>query len=216
MKVISNGHSSLLNETTTSEKVEEKRLQALSRRISKRLKEESWVKVLGSEFEQTYFRSIVSLLSTERKDNKQVFPPEELIFNAFNLCPLFNVKVVLLGQDPYHGPGQAMGLSFSVPAGVTVPPSLKNMFKELQSDIPIESKESAIKFPKNGNLEGWAQQGVLLLNTVLTVRAHQPDSHAGVGWEKFTDAAIKAVNNHTNGVVFLLWGAKAQKKKNAH
>lgn len=160
--------------------------------------EENWHKALQSEFSAPYFSELKSFLQEEKKHHT-VYPPGKLIFNAFNLTPLPQVKVVILGQDPYHGPGQAHGLCFSVPQGTPAPPSLKNIFKELQANVNF-------KIPAQGNLEKWAQQGVLLLNTTLSVREAKPTSHAGKGWETFTDAAIRAVSNQRNDVVFLLWG----------
>lgn len=166
--------------------------------------EESWKEVLIGEFQQDYFAKLKEFLVDEKSKNV-VYPPGPLIFNAFNFTPFNDVKVVLLGQDPYHGPGQAHGLCFSVPNGVQKPPSLINIFKEIQTDL-------GIPFPKTGNLEKWAKQGVLLLNTTLTVRAHQAGSHQKKGWEQFTDAAITAISRNRTGVVFLLWGAYAQAK----
>ena len=166
--------------------------------------EESWKLVLQNEFQKDYFLKLKEFLVEEKK-SQVVYPPGSQIFNAFNFTPFHNVKVILLGQDPYHGPGQAHGLCFSVPNGVQKPPSLINIFKEIQTDI-------GLPFPKGGNLEGWAKQGVLLLNATLTVRAHQAGSHQKKGWEQFTDAAIAAVNNNLQGVIFLLWGAYAQAK----
>lgn len=165
----------------------------------------SWYEVLKNQFDSDYFVGLKSFLVDE-KSHYRIFPPGSLIFNAFNLTPLQNVKVVILGQDPYHGMGQAHGLAFSVPEGVSFPPSLRNIFKELQADI-------GISIPYTGSLEGWARQGVLLLNTTLTVRESQPMSHAGHGWEAFTDAAIKAVSDHRENVVFMLWGSHAASKK---
>ena len=165
----------------------------------------SWYEVLKNQFDSDYFVGLKSFLVDE-KCHYRVFPPGSLIFNAFNLTPLQNVKIVILGQDPYHGLGQAHGLAFSVPEGVSFPPSLRNIFKELQTDI-------GINIPYTGSLEGWARQGVLLLNTTLTVRESQPMSHAGHGWEVFTDAAIKAVSDYRDNVVFMLWGSHAASKK---
>jgi uracil-DNA glycosylase len=166
--------------------------------------EESWKEVLMDEFRQEYFVKLKEFLVEERK-KYVVYPPGAMMFNAFNYTPFNDVKVVLLGQDPYHGPGQAHGLCFSVSDGIQKPPSLINIFKEIQSDIGIPS-------PNGGNLEKWAKQGVLLLNATLTVRAHQAGSHQKKGWEQFTDAAITAVSKNKTGVVFLLWGAYAQAK----
>lgn len=166
--------------------------------------EESWKEVLKEEFQKDYFVSLKKFLVEEKK-TQVVYPPGPLIFNAFNHTPFNNVKVVLLGQDPYHGPGQAHGLCFSVPNGVQKPPSLVNIFKEINSDLGIPT-------PKGGNLEKWANQGVLLLNATLTVRANQAGSHQKKGWEQFTDAAIMALSKNRAGIVFLLWGAYAQAK----
>ncbi|HEX4372873.1 MAG TPA: uracil-DNA glycosylase [Puia sp.] len=168
--------------------------------------EDSWKKVLHHEFSQPYFAGIVSFLKAEKAAGKTVYPPGKFIFNAFNTTPFDKVKIVLLGQDPYHGPGQAHGLSFSVPNGVAQPPSLVNIFKELHKDV-------GIPIPKNGNLTHWAQQGVLLLNASLTVRANEPMSHAKIGWAKFTNAVIQKVSEEKNNVVFLLWGKFAQEKQ---
>jgi uracil-DNA glycosylase len=166
--------------------------------------EESWKERLADEFSKDYF---VSLTSFVRKEylSKQVFPPGNLIFNAFNLCPFNNTKVVIIGQDPYHNIGQAHGLCFSVQDGTEFPPSLINIFKELKSDL-------GIPVPQSGNLNRWAEQGVLLLNAILTVRAHEAGSHQGKGWETFTDAVIDHLNKERNNIVFILWGAYAQKK----
>ncbi|NVO10887.1 MAG: uracil-DNA glycosylase [Bacteroidales bacterium] len=166
--------------------------------------EESWKEALKDEFKQDYFANLKAFLVEEKKKHV-VYPPGPMIFNAFNYTPFNDVKVVLLGQDPYHGPGQAHGLCFSVANGVQKPPSLINIFKEIQSDLGMPS-------PLNGNLEKWAKQGVLLLNATLTVRAHQAGSHQKKGWETFTDAAITAISGNKKGVVFLLWGAYAQAK----
>ena len=168
--------------------------------------EDSWKKVLQQEFSQPYFLQIISFLRTEKKAGKIIYPPGPLIFNAFNTTPFDKVKIVLLGQDPYHGPGQAHGLSFSVPNGIAQPPSLINIFKELHNDV-------GIVIPKSGNLTHWAQQGVLLLNASLTVRANEPMSHAKIGWAEFTDAVIKKVSEQKNNIVFLLWGKFAQEKQ---
>ena len=164
----------------------------------------SWKKVLQSEFESPYFQSLISFVKDEY--NKTLcFPPGSLIFNAFNKCPFDKVKVVILGQDPYHGLGQADGLCFSVPAGINFPPSLQNIFKEIKNDLnyPI---------PKSGNLQHWASQGVFLLNATLTVRAHQAGSHQKKGWETFTDRVIKHLSQEKEGIVFLLWGGFAKQK----
>lgn len=165
---------------------------------------ESWYNVLNAEFEKDYFTSLKAFLVEEKKHHV-VYPPGQLIFNAFNTTPLDEVKVVILGQDPYHGPGQAHGLCFSVPEGIQPPPSLVNIFKEQNADLGIAR-------PQHGNLTSWAKQGVLLLNATLTVRAHTAGSHQKKGWETFTDAAIKAISDNLTGVVFLLWGNYAQAK----
>ena len=166
--------------------------------------EESWKLRLAEEFEKDYFIRLTDFVRQEYAQGV-VFPPGRLIFNAFDLCPFDKVKVVIIGQDPYHGPGQAHGLCFSVNDGVPFPPSLVNIFKEIESDLgnPV---------PMSGNLTRWANQGVLLLNATLTVRAHQAGSHQRQGWEEFTDAAIRALANQREGLVFILWGAYAQKK----
>ena len=166
--------------------------------------EQGWKEILKDEFEKPYFIKLTEFVKSEYK-TQQVFPPGKEIFNAFNLCPFDKVKVVIIGQDPYHGPGQAHGLCFSVRDGVDFPPSLRNIFKEIASDVQIA-------IPKSGDLSRWAQQGVLLLNATLTVRAHQVGSHQKKGWEIFTDEAIKVVSEKKDNVVFLLWGAYAQKK----
>jgi uracil-DNA glycosylase len=166
--------------------------------------EESWKHKLKAEFDKDYFIRLAAFVKAEYQTGT-VYPPGSLIFNAFNLCPFENVKAVIIGQDPYHGPGQAHGLCFSVRDGIEFPPSLINIFKELDSDL-------GIPFPPSGNLEKWASQGVLLLNATLTVRAHLAGSHQRKGWEEFTDAAINVLNNEKNNLVFFLWGAYAQKK----
>ena len=164
----------------------------------------SWKKVLQSEFESPYFQSLISFVKDEY--NKTLcFPPGSLIFNAFDKCPFDMVKVVILGQDPYHGLGQANGLCFSVPAGITFPPSLQNIFKEIKSDLKYP-------IPKSGNLQHWASQGVFLLNATLTVRAHQAGSHQKKGWETFTDRVIQYLSEEKEGIVFLLWGGFARQK----
>lgn len=167
--------------------------------------EESWRRELQQEFDQPYFAELASYLHAEKAAGKTVFPPGPQIFRAFELCPFDDVKVVILGQDPYHNYGQAMGLSFSVPDGVPAPPSLKNIFKEIESDL-------GIRMSGRPNLEHWAEQGVLLLNAVLTVRAGEAASHSGKGWERFTDAVIKAISDKQQGVVFMLWGNYAKSK----
>ena len=168
--------------------------------------EEKWYEVLKNEFEQTYFIEIKNFLIEEKRCHI-VFPPSPLIFNAFNLTPFDNVKVVILGQDPYHNDGQAHGLAFSVPDVIQKPPSLQNIFKELNQDLNIP-------IPTNGNLEKWAKEGVLLLNASLTVRAHEAASHAKIGWQHFTDAAIKALSDKKQNLVFILWGNYAIAKEN--
>ena len=168
--------------------------------------EQSWKDALQGEFDKPYFASLVRFLHQEKTEGKQIFPPGSEIFKAFDLTPVDKVKVVILGQDPYHGYGQAMGLSFSVPDGVQAPPSLKNIFKEIESDL-------GIKMSGRPNLEDWAKQGVLLLNTVLTVRSGEPTSHSKIGWQEFTDAVISYISSHCEGVVFLLWGNFARSKK---
>lgn len=165
----------------------------------------SWKAVLAKEFSSAYFQDLKEFLISE-KQHYAVFPPGAHIFEAFNRTPFDKVKVVILGQDPYHGPGQAHGLCFSVPAGTAFPPSLQNIFRELQTDIDMP-------YPKNGDLSHWANQGVLLLNTTLTVRANQPGSHQGRGWEIFTDSVIKKLSEQQSGIVFLLWGNFARDKK---
>jgi uracil-DNA glycosylase len=165
----------------------------------------SWRAVLGDQLRQPYFRELDAFLEAERSQHT-VYPPKPDVFNAFKLTAYDDVKLVVLGQDPYHGEGQAHGLAFSVRPGVKPPPSLRNIFRELRSDLGCPQ-------PKNGSLEPWAQQGVLLLNAVLTVRAGQPNSHRGKGWERFTDAAIAAVETRAEPAVFVLWGGPAQKKQ---
>ena len=167
--------------------------------------EQTWKSALASEFEKPYFASLVRFLREEKAAGVTVYPPGSQIFRAFELTPLPAVKVVILGQDPYHGPGQAHGLSFSVPTGMPAPPSLKNIFKEIESDM-------GVKMSGCPNLEKWAQQGVLLLNTVLTVRGGQAASHSGKGWEEFTDAVIRYISDKCEGVVFMLWGNPARRK----
>lgn len=166
--------------------------------------EESWKKQLQNEFEKDYFINLTNFIRNEYQ-TKQIFPPAKLIFNAFEHTPFDKVKVVILGQDPYHNDGQAHGLSFSVNDGIQFPPSLINIFKEINSDL-------GIPIPQSGNLTRWADQGVLLLNATLTVQAHQAGSHQNKGWENFTDAAIKKLADERENIVFLLWGSYAQKK----
>jgi len=166
---------------------------------------ESWKKYLESEFDQDYMQQLRSFLIEEAQKKKIIYPAGDDIFRAFNTTPFDQVKVVILGQDPYHGPGQAHGLSFSVKRGVKIPPSLVNIYKELESDL-------GIKPAPHGCLESWAKQGVLLLNNVLTVEAEKPASHQQKGWEIFTDRVIQILSDHKDGLVFILWGAPAQKK----
>jgi uracil-DNA glycosylase len=168
--------------------------------------EPGWKEILKSEFTKQYFQQAVAFIKMEKAQGKTIYPPGGLIFNAFNTTPFNNVKVVLLGQDPYHGAGQAHGLSFSVPDGIKPPPSLVNIYKELQSDI-------GMAIPTTGNLTNWGLQGVLLLNAALTVRANEPASHAKIGWIEFTDAVIRKISDEKKGVVFLLWGKFAQEKQ---
>lgn len=164
----------------------------------------SWREHIGAEFEKPYFSALTDFVRHEYTTTT-CYPPGSLIFNAFNLCPFDRVKVVIIGQDPYHEPGQAQGLSFSVPEGVPFPPSLQNIFKEIQLDL-------GKPMPPTGNLTRWAEQGVLLLNATLTVRAHQAASHQRHGWEQFTDAAIRALNAERESLVFILWGGYARSK----
>jgi uracil-DNA glycosylase len=166
--------------------------------------EPSWKQHLAPEFEKPYFVKLTNFVRQEYRTTT-CYPPGKLIFNAFNLCPYDKAKVVIIGQDPYHGPGQAHGLCFSVNDGVPFPPSLQNIFKEIQTDL-------GTPVPQSGNLTRWAEQGVLLLNATLTVRAHQAGSHQRQGWEEFTDAAIKALAEGREHLVFILWGSYAQKK----
>ncbi len=166
--------------------------------------EESWKIRLQTEFDKPYFKTLTDFVRNEYQQST-IFPPGRLIFNAFNLCPFNQVKVVIIGQDPYHGPGQAHGLCFSVNDGIPFPPSLVNIFKEIKADLGKE-------IPTSGNLTRWAEQGVLLLNATLTVRAHQAGSHQRRGWEEFTDATIRLLAEEREHLVFILWGAYAQKK----
>ncbi|WP_350307448.1 uracil-DNA glycosylase [Photorhabdus viridis] len=168
----------------------------------------TWHDVIGNEKKQPYFLDTLAYVAKERQAGKTIYPPQQDVFNAFRYTELADIKVVILGQDPYHGPNQAHGLSFSVQPGIPAPPSLVNMYKELVSDIP------GFQCPNHGCLIGWAKQGVLLLNTVLTVERGNAHSHANLGWETFTDKVIAAINEHRSGVVFLLWGSHAQKKGN--
>lgn len=167
--------------------------------------EPSWKDAVGAEFEKTYFKQLVTFIRDEY-NNHIVYPPGKMLFNAFSYCPFNEIKVVILGQDPYHGQGQAHGLSFSVQDNVPPPPSLDNIYKELVSDLGVEQ-------PSSGNLTHWAKQGVLLLNTVLSVREKEPQSHQNKGWEFFTDAVIRAISAKEEPVVFILWGSPAQKKE---
>ena len=167
----------------------------------------SWKEVLKDEVSKPYFQQIVTFLRSEKASGKTIYPPGPLIFNAFNQTPFDKVSVVIIGQDPYHGPGQAHGLSFSVQKGVKPPPSLVNIFKEIRADIGVEMAAN------NGDLTHWAEQGVLLLNAALTVRAGEPFSHAKYGWAEFTDAVISKVSEEKQHVVFLLWGKFAQEKQ---
>ncbi|XP_061976858.1 uracil-DNA glycosylase, mitochondrial [Populus nigra] len=170
------------------------------------LVEDTWREVLPGELEKPYFKNLCKFVESEISNGiVAIYPPQHLIFNALNSTPFNTLKAVIIGQDPYHGPGQAMGLSFSVPQGVKAPSSLVNIFKELKQDL-------GCSIPSHGNLEKWAIQGVLLLNTVLTVRNHQANSHSKKGWEHFTDAVIKTISQKKEGVVFLLWGNSAQEK----
>lgn len=166
----------------------------------------TWHDVIGQEKQQSYFVDTLKFVAGERAEGKIIYPPQEDVFNAFRSTEFSQVKVVILGQDPYHGPNQAHGLSFSVKPGVPAPPSLVNIYKELATDIP------GFVRPTHGYLQSWADQGVLLLNTVLTVEAGKAHSHAKLGWETFTDKVIETLNTHREGVVFMLWGSHAQKK----
>lgn len=168
--------------------------------------EKSWLELLEDQFEMPYFKQIKATLLKERENHYKIFPPGSKIFAALDFCPVEKTKAVIIGQDPYHNDGQAHGLSFSVPIGVEPPPSLLNIFKELHDDLGITP-------PKHGNLECWAKQGVLLLNASLTVRAHLAASHAGIGWQQFTDTIIERLSKTRENLVFLLWGSFAQKKK---
>ena len=165
----------------------------------------SWLAVIGDELEKPYMQALRDFLKQEKAAGKVIYPPSPLIFNAFNHTPFEQVRVVIIGQDPYHGDGQAHGLSFSVPRGIAPPPSLVNIFKEIESDL-------GIRMNKNGDLTPWADQGVLLLNATLTVEQSKAGAHQGKGWEAFTDTAIAALNAHRDGLVFVLWGSYAQKK----
>ncbi len=167
--------------------------------------EESWKKVLEKEFEEDYFKQLAEFVKQEYK-NTTVYPPPQFIFHAFDLTPFDKVKVVILGQDPYHGEKQANGLAFSVNDNVAIPPSLVNIYKEIESDMGVKTKN------KNGNLENWARQGVLMLNATLTVRAHMAGSHQNKGWERFTDTVVRVLSEQKENLVFILWGGYAQKK----
>ena len=168
--------------------------------------EQSWKNALAGEFDKPYFATLVRFLHHEKAAGKRIYPPGSQIFNAFELTPVDKLKVVILGQDPYHGPGQAHGLSFSVPEGIPAPPSLKNIFKEIETDLGIRMSG----YP---NLEKWASQGVLLLNAVLTVQAGAAASHSKIGWQEFTDAVIRYISDNCDGVVFMLWGNFARGKR---
>ncbi len=167
--------------------------------------EPSWKEVLAEEFQKPYFQKIKQTLVEEKQNGRTIYPPGPLIFNAFNLTPFDEVKVVILGQDPYHGKGQAHGLCFSVPQGIAPPPSLVNIFKELNTDL-------GVPIPNHGNLEKWAKQGVFLLNAFLTVRANEAASHSKIGWQDFTNAVIQKLSEQRTGIIFLLWGRFAQEK----
>ncbi len=169
--------------------------------------ESGWQTELEEEFSKPYMQNLKSFLLSEKESNQQIYPPNSQIFNAFNETPFDKVKVVILGQDPYHGEKQAHGLSFSVNKGIKIPPSLRNIYKELETDIP------GFITPDHGDLSQWAAEGVLLLNATLTVRAHQPGSHQGKGWEAFTDQAINKLSKDREGLVFILWGKYAQQKE---
>lgn len=164
-----------------------------------------WENILAEEFKKPYYKELYKKIKTEY-DTKVVYPPSEEIFTAFNLTDIDKVKVLILGQDPYHEPGQAHGLSFSVKPGIQTPPSLQNIYKELHDEMNLY-------IPNNGFLTKWADQGVMMLNTVLTVRAHSANSHKGIGWEEFTDAAIRALNEQDRPIVYMLWGSNAQSKE---
>ena len=167
--------------------------------------EPSWREVLSDEFRQPYFDKITQILKEEKKNGQVIYPPGPLIFNAFSLTPFDKVKVVILGQDPYHNPGEAMGLCFSIPKGVRVPPSLRNIYKEIHRDV-------GCSIPNHGDLTPWAQQGIFMLNAMLTVRHKSAGSHKSIGWQLFTDAVIKTLSDKKEGLVFLLWGKFAQSK----
>ena len=166
----------------------------------------SWKAVVADEFDQPYFSNIKKALVEDKDNDVKVYPPGSLIFNAFNTTPFDQVKVVIIGQDPYHGPGQAMGLSFSVPRSQKIPASLRNVYKELKTDVGVDP-------PNHGDLTKWAKQGVFLLNAILTVKHKSPGSHKSIGWARFTDAVIKKISSEKEGVIFLLWGNYAKSKK---
>ena len=168
--------------------------------------EAGWTAALAAEFEQPYFEAIAAFLRSEKAAGKVIYPPGSLIFNAFDSTPFDQVKVVILGQDPYHNPGEAMGLCFSVPRGVKVPPSLLNIYKELKADVGVSA-------PGHGDLSAWTRQGVFLLNAMLTVERNRPQSHQNIGWQTFTDAVIRTLSERREGLVFMLWGNFARKKK---
>jgi uracil-DNA glycosylase len=210
-KKVAKGKRKLEDETSTNKEEgssakREKLANVASDDILAHLTDDGWKEVLGDEFSKPYFKEILSFLGQEINSGKEIFPPRNEIFAALNYTPIDNVKVVILGQDPYHDNNQANGLCFSVRDGITHPPSLKNIFKELVTDIP------GFTVPKSGSLEKWAHRGVLLLNATLTVQAHSANSHAKSGWLEFTDSIIKVLNKKTKGVVFILWGGFAQKK----
>lgn len=170
------------------------------------MEELTWKSALAAEVKKDYYQQILTQLAQESSNGILIFPPKELVFQAYSLTPFSEIKVVILGQDPYHNDGQAHGLSFSVPQGIKPPPSLKNIFQELRNDCGIQE-------PPHGNLTAWATQGVFLLNSILTVRAHEPASHQHLGWQQLTDASISAISQHLNHVVFMLWGNFAQQKE---
>ncbi|VFP87237.1 Uracil-DNA glycosylase [Candidatus Erwinia haradaeae] len=166
----------------------------------------TWRDILSSEKEKLYFKNIIDMISRERSAGKIIYPPTYSVFNAFSLTELWEVKIVILGQDPYHGPHQAHGLAFSVPPHIAIPPSLRNIYKELLTDIP------GFRVPSHGFLKSWARQGVLLLNTILTVESGKPRSHMHFGWEVFTNRVISVINEYCENIIFLLWGSDAQKR----
>lgn len=168
--------------------------------------EDQWREVLAPEFKKEYFDKLAGAIAKQKQDGKIIYPPGPLIFNAFNLTPFDKVKVVVLGQDPYHGPGEAMGLSFSVPPNIKIPPSLRNIYTEIMADVGISK-------PTHGDLTHWAKQGVFLLNAMLTVQHKTPGSHKHLGWQHFTDAVIKTLSDHKENLIFMLWGRFAQSKR---